>query len=1149
MKNLRFKFILIIFSVLLNFTAYAQGFLSCPLPGGTPGITGGTAAPFTPNWNNNLPTGQKIIPVVFHLLGGSSALQDNQIQAAVNQLNADFNSANPAWDIDFVLAGIGPRGECTNGITRHPNELSQNPGSFQPSTRWDNARYLNIWVVPLINGTPGKWGVVVVQPSKFNVVNGQIQRTDIAVGMSGAFDIADGVIIKEELIYPNPGHIHTLAHEAGHWLNLQHTFAPCEGSASTSVWTCCHPATEGTTNGDFIADTPPQQNDDSQSNCSLIDHYCADVIPEDLSNFMGYAFSCQNKFTQNQREWMFHCLTNFRPFIWSAENLRCSGITAQSNVVITQPTSWNLATVPTGFVMVKNELQIKNGGSLTIAAGITVQFCDAARAIIEPGGVVQLYGSLTSVCDGRMWKGVEVQGNPSANQYPSNLQGKIITYPGSDVSNAVTGIRAGDTGIGLGGGIIQCTQTTFSNNQRAVQFNPYENHQPIPGAPVTSNGSYFAQCEFITDTKYGGDDPQKYSNPLEYLRFYGFADLLGVRGVGFLGSNFINLRTDFTISGQYGLGIISRESTFYVGDYCTASNLPCPSGNQYHSLFKGLYRGIWANNTDIEPGLPHRYSVVNATFEGCWTGILSSNGSRCCIVSNYFKIGNIPTAAYLTDGYMMGLSMDFGHTNITVQENHFLLDPNAPSDVKATHLGLLGTDIYFIGQSNNIIRKNYYTGLTTGNQAYGEGANYFQSTGLQYLCNTNAQNGTYDFDAQHHNAPSLTPGLREIQGLIAPLTGAISSAGNIFSHVNVPQSDFHYAAGGGIRYFYQSAIAAETPLSVTPPPAVTLVNNADAKQCASILCDRPPCKSKDQLESEKSAIAPAKTQYNNLKSAYLLNPTGPSAPTQKASMTALQDIVQGNTFDIITDIVANENGTLADYRYWLGNMDAYETDLELVRSYVGTGESSVAVSKLNELPSKYQLTGEGLAEFNEYKALLAIVRQHFLTGGNKYTFPLSSITTFQTYAKESLYVRVRGLAKQLLAIYGIFYAQEARIVGFAPDVEDRQMDQGVVLAKSIRLVPNPADQSFMLQFPEDLSQSRLDYRMSVYSIIGASLMEEKLNTLERATKLDISTLSSGTYFVLLRFSTGKIHRSSLSHSSLKFLFFTVYGSVRILTLP
>ena len=174
----------------------------------------------------------------------------------------------------------------------------------------------------------------------------------------------------------------------------------------------CHKAAS---NGDFIADTPPQQNDFGQSNCSLTDHYCSDGEPEDLSSFMGYAFSCQNKFTQGQREWMFHCLLNFRPFIWSAGNLRCTGVGAQANVVITQQTDWNFTTVPTGFVTITNELRIKNGGILNIAPGIIVQFCDAAKAIVEPGGNLQLFGTLTSACQGKMWRGVEVQGTPASN--------------------------------------------------------------------------------------------------------------------------------------------------------------------------------------------------------------------------------------------------------------------------------------------------------------------------------------------------------------------------------------------------------------------------------------------------------------------------------------------------------------------------------------------------------------------------------------------------------------------------------------------------------------------------------------------------------------------------------------------------------------
>lgn len=953
----------------------AQGYLVCPLPDAP--ASGGSTSQFDPSWNTNLATGQKIIPIVFHLIGTSASLQDVHIQSALNQLNADFNSPNLDWDIEFRLAGIGPRGECTNGITRNPGITSQDPSVVKAATRWDNTKYLNVWVLPLIEGDPLKWGVVSAQPSKFQVVGGVIQRTDVIAGTNASFDNTDGVVIKEELIYPNPAQIHTLAHEVGHWLNLLHTFAPCDGGSGSPVWNCCHPVSQGATNGDFIADTPPQQNDFGQSNCSLTDHYCSDGVSEDLSSFMGYAFSCQNKFTQGQREWMFHCLLNFRPLIWSGSNLRCTGVGAQANVVITQQTDWNFTTVPTGFVTITNELRIKNGGILNIAPGIT--------------------------------------------------------------------------------------------------------------------------------------------------------DLLGVRGIRFLGCNFINEISNLPLSTQYGIGILAKESSFNVGDYCTGISLPCPSANQDHCLFKNLYKGIWATKTDIDPGLPHRYSVTNATFDECWTGIQSSQGSRCYIVGNKFEIGDINTDAFFSSGVMTGLYMDFGHTNITVQENLFKLDDNAPTDIQDTHI-LLGTDIFYIGQANNAIRRNTYKKLSSGNQAFGEGAEPLQTTGLHYLCNTNENNvlyagnflnnASYDFNVLSVMVPLPPPGLRLVQGGIDPNFGVPISAGNTFSHVNALESDFSYRAAAGIRYFHPNGVIPETPLTFTPPPKIVLQTNTPANNCESILCDYPPCRSQEQLAAEKQAIGPAKTQYNNLRSQYLANPNGPNAPAQMASMTALQQVVQGNTFDILTDILANETGTLSDYRYWLGNMDAYETDLELVRSYTGTAEPTAAVAKLNALPSKYQLSGDLLAEFNQYQALLGIVRQHYQAGGDKYSFSTATLGTFQGYAENSTHARVRGLAKQILAIYGITYPPEPSN-GFGGGGEDRQGSQSVLPVKGVQLVPNPANQTVTVQVDKNLVNADIVTLVTVVSTVGAKVIERNFNASSEYFDLDISGLRAGVYYVWVRLGSGE----------------------------
>lgn len=956
-----------------------------------------------------------------------------------------------------------------------------------------------------------------------------IQRTDIVAGTNGAFDNADGVVIKEELLYPNPNQLHTFSHEVGHWLNLLHPFAPCDTDQAPSVWNCCHPLNEGTTNGDFIFDTPPQQNDFGQSNCSLIDRYCSDNVSEDLSSFMGYAFSCQNNFTLGQWQWMAHCLLNFRPYIWSDENLRCAGVDVLSNVVITQPTTWDLTTFPSGKVVIINELRIKNGGVLNISSSITVQFCDAAMAVIEPGGNLQLFGTLTSACQGKMWQGVEVQGTPASNQ-SSGLQGRFKAHPNSVVSDAITGVKAGDLGFGLGGGIVQCTLTTFRNNQRAVQFNPYENHLPIPSAPVTANASYFIQCEFLTDSDYPGYDTDLYL-PNQQVPFSAFADLLGVRGIRFLGCNFINEINNLLLSTQYGIGILAKESSFSVGDYCTGASLPCPSANQDHCLFKNLYKGIWATRTDIDPRLPHRYSVTNATFDECWTGIQSSQGSRCYIVGNTFELGDINTDAYSSSGYITGLYMDWGHTNITVQENLFKLDNNAPSDIQDTHI-LLGTDIFYLGQANNVIRRNTYKNLSSGNQAFGEGAEPMQTTGLHYLCNTNendvlyagnfVNNASYDFNVLPVMIPLPPPGLRSVQGLVQGTFPNIVnfSAGNTFSHVNALESDFRYNAAAGIRYFCPNGVIPETPLTFTPVPKIVIINNSPSNNCESILCELPPCRSEEQLAAEKQGIAPAKTQYNELRSLYLSNPTGPQAQSQILSMTALQEVIQGNTFDILTDIVANETGSLSDYRYWLGNMDAYETDLELVRSYTGTAESSAAESKLNTITSKYQLSGDLLAEFNQYQVLLGIIRQHYQAGGDKYSFSTATLSTFQGYAENSPHARVRGLAKQILAIYGTMYPPESSN-GLGDGGEERQSGQSVLPVKGIQLLPNPASQTVAIQVDKNLVNAGFDAQVTVVSTIGATVIEQNFNASSEYFNLDISGLRAGVYYVWVRLDSGE----------------------------
>jgi hypothetical protein len=85
----------------------------------------------------------------------------------------------------------------------------------------------------------------------------------------------------------------TLTHEAGHWLNLAHTF---EGG-------CSEP-------GDFVADTPPMS--EPTGGCPIGKDTCPQPGLDPIHNYMDYSFdTCYTEFTDGQTQrmrdaWLFY---------------------------------------------------------------------------------------------------------------------------------------------------------------------------------------------------------------------------------------------------------------------------------------------------------------------------------------------------------------------------------------------------------------------------------------------------------------------------------------------------------------------------------------------------------------------------------------------------------------------------------------------------------------------------------------------------------------------------------------------------------------------------------------------------------------------------------------------------------------------------
>ncbi|MEY4926251.1 MAG: hypothetical protein RI894_687, partial [Bacteroidota bacterium] len=270
------------------------------------------------------------IPVVFHIMnvgepvGTGSNLSVARIDATMDYLNAVFSksaSISPARggediEIQFALATHAPDCSATTGITRHDfssnanyvaNGLQRVTANGIPDTdvknaiQWDPSAYMNVWVVGKVDG----W-------------NGLVAGSGV-VGWAtfpGGSAATDGIIMMAAFTDTNQA---TLSHEAGHYLNLYHTFQAPSGSCPTAA------------DDDKISDTEAHSLRGDYACGSSLTNSCHGNLPYNvvetvggtqltvLNNYMNYASqTCTVMFTQGQKTRMRAALETLRPGLLSS---------------------------------------------------------------------------------------------------------------------------------------------------------------------------------------------------------------------------------------------------------------------------------------------------------------------------------------------------------------------------------------------------------------------------------------------------------------------------------------------------------------------------------------------------------------------------------------------------------------------------------------------------------------------------------------------------------------------------------------------------------------------------------------------------------------------------------------------------------------
>jgi hypothetical protein len=220
------------------------------------------------------------VPVYFHVVtdGAIGNLTGAQIAAQMRVLNVTFGGGEGGADTGFTfeLAGVtrtdnakwfyaGPGG-AEHDMKRTLHHVGANALNLYSTTA---GAYLGWAYLPSILASPSHAyldGIVVDWES--------MPRTSDRY--AGRFDQGE-----------------TATHEAGHWLNLEHTF-----------YGGC------TEKGDFVADTPPEKI--PTSGCPEGKDTCSEPGLDPIHNYMDYSYdTCYTEFTPGQAQrtndaWLFY---------------------------------------------------------------------------------------------------------------------------------------------------------------------------------------------------------------------------------------------------------------------------------------------------------------------------------------------------------------------------------------------------------------------------------------------------------------------------------------------------------------------------------------------------------------------------------------------------------------------------------------------------------------------------------------------------------------------------------------------------------------------------------------------------------------------------------------------------------------------------
>jgi len=222
---------------------------------------------------------------------------------------------------------------------------------------------------------------------------------------------------------------------------------------------------------------------------------------------------------------------------------------------------------------------------------------------------------------------------------------------------------------------------------------------------------------------------------------------------------------------------------------------------------------------------------------------------------------------------------------------------------------------------------------------------------------------------------------------------------------------------------------------------------------------------------------------------------------------------------IIHSIVNEEEPDMDELRNWYDNIGGIQADKQILETYIQEGDYTAAQSLIDMLPALYELNGEKLQAYNDYKQLKQLeidLAQQGRTIFDLSTSDLASVVDLAEYGSGSAKTSARGM---LEFAYAYDYCncpdlpENIQLKSATIDMGDMARAKGLVITAE----PNPANT--WVAFDYTLPLLETEGTIEINDNLGRTIQTLNLAQQQGQYVLDTRNYKAGIYYYTLKCNT------------------------------